>query len=113
MGKILNERHYDRIKKLLDSTSGEVVYGGSGDRSTLKLEPSIIDNVLKGDSLLSEELFAPILPVIVASTDEAIQSIGNMPHPLGLYIFSNSQPEIDHSRDWSILSNTRNANQHV
>lgn len=107
MGRIVNERHYDRIKSLLDKTSGDVVYGGSGDREKLKLEAAIVNGVEKGDSLLSEELFAPVLPVVVASTDEAIESMNNMPHPLGLYIFSNSKPEIEHSQSFKRFCGAR------
>ncbi|KAH8728414.1 Aldehyde/histidinol dehydrogenase [Phaeosphaeriaceae sp. PMI808] len=48
------------------------------------------------DSLLSEELFGPVLPVIKADVDTALNTINGMPHPLALYIFSGLQKEIDH-----------------
>jgi acyl-CoA reductase-like NAD-dependent aldehyde dehydrogenase len=47
------------------------------------------------DSLMSEELFAPIAPVIVADVDRSIDIIKSMPHPLGMYIFSSDQKAID------------------
>jgi acyl-CoA reductase-like NAD-dependent aldehyde dehydrogenase len=47
------------------------------------------------DSLMSEELFAPIAPVIVADVDRAIGIIKSMPHPLALYVFSSDQKTID------------------
>lgn len=98
---IINERHFDRITNLLKSSTGEIVFGGATDRSTKYIQPTIVKDVSIGDSLLSEELFAPIAPVIAADMVTAIRTINSMPHPLGLYIFSSKQGEID-----SIINNT-------
>lgn len=92
---IISERHFDRISNLLKSSSGEVVYGGTTDRSKKWIQPTIVKDVQLNDSLMSEELFAPIAPVIVADVDRAIGIIKSMPHPLGLYVFSSDQKEID------------------
>jgi aldehyde dehydrogenase (NAD+) len=97
--RIINERHFDRITGLLKATSGIVVTGGDVDRAKKYIQPTIVRDVTTDDSLLSEELFAPIIPVIVADVDRAIQLITSMPHPLGLYIFSRNQKEIDHILD--------------
>src|SRR5262249_42210048 len=96
---IINERHFDRIVGLLKSTSGEVVYGGEVDRSKKYIQPTIVRDIMTDDSLLSEELFAPIAPVIVADVERAIRIINSMPHALGLYIFSSDKAEIDHILD--------------
>ena len=98
---IINERHFDRIAGLLKSTSGVVIYGGDLDRNRKYIKPTIVRDITTDDSLMSEELFAPIAPVIVADLDRAIGVISSMPHPLGLYIFSKKQAEIDR-----ILDNT-------
>jgi aldehyde dehydrogenase (NAD+) len=98
---IINERHFDRIAGLLKSSAGVVVYGGDLDRERKYIKPTIVRDVMTDDSLMSEELFAPIAPVIVADVARAIRIIGSMPPPLGLYIFSKDQAEIDH-----ILENT-------
>lgn len=101
LSAIINERHFDRVSGLLKSTAGVVVYGGSTDRSRRHVQPTVVRDVMIDDSLLSEELFAPITPIVVADVDRAIRIIGSMPHPLGLYIFSQHQGEIKH-----ILDNT-------
>lgn len=98
---IINERHFDRISGLLKATAGVVVYGGELDRDRKYIKPTIVRDIMTDDSLMSEELFAPIAPVIVADIDRAIEIINSMPHALGLYIFSKSQAEIDR-----ILDNT-------
>ena len=98
---IINERHFDRISGLLKSTAGVVVYGGELDRDRKYIKPTIVRDVMTDDSLMSEELFAPIAPVIVADVERAIRIVKSMPPPLGMYIFSKNQAEIDH-----ILDNT-------
>lgn len=98
---IINERHFDRIAGLLKSSAGVVVYGGDMDRSRKYIAPTIVRDVMTDDSLMSEELFAPIAPVIVADVERAIRIINSMPHALGLYIFSSNKSEIDY-----ILDNT-------
>lgn len=98
MCTIINERNHARLEGLLDNTKGKVVYGGTGhDRNLLKLKTTIVDNVTMDDSLLSEELFGPLLPIVEADYKHAVDIISSMPHPLGLYIFSHDQSEIDYS----------------
>ncbi|KIW73550.1 hypothetical protein PV04_01657 [Phialophora macrospora] len=96
---IINERHFDRIAGLLKSSAGVVVYGGDLDRDRKYIKPTIVRDIMTDDSLMSEELFAPIAPVIVADVDRAIRIVNSMPPPLGLYIFSKDQAEIDHILD--------------
>lgn len=96
---IINERHFDRIAGLLESTAGVVVYGGVLDRSRKYVHPTVVRGVMLDDSLMSEELFAPIAPVIAADVDRAIRIINSMPPALGLYIFSRDQSEINHILD--------------
>ena len=50
---------------------------------------------------MSEEIFGPLLPVMKMSYQDACTTTQNLEHPLGLYIFSTSQTEIDY-----ILSHT-------
>lgn len=102
MCKIINERNFGRLEGLLNDTKGNIVYGGSGhDRNLLKLKTTVVDNVNLDDTLLSEELFGPLLPIVEADCKLAVQTINSLPHPLGLYIFSHDQSEIDY-----ILENT-------
>ena len=86
-GKIINEKHFDRIVRLIDHE--KVVYGGRTDRTTLKIEPTVMDNVTFSDAVMQEEIFGPVLPVLTFdSTEQAIQKINAMAHPLALYIFT-------------------------
>ena len=86
-GKIINEKHFDRITKLIDSS--KVVFGGKCDRTTLKIEPTVMDHVTFDDAVMQEEIFGPILPILTYdSLDQAIHKINSMPHPLALYVFT-------------------------
>jgi aldehyde dehydrogenase (NAD+) len=49
---IVNERHFDRIKQMLDDTKGEVVLGGRTDRAKLRFEPTVVRGVGRDDSTM-------------------------------------------------------------
>lgn len=89
-GKIINEKHFDRITKLI--ASSKVVFGGKCDRTTLKIEPTVMDHVTFDDAVMQEEIFGPILPILTYdSLDQAIHKINSMPHPLALYVFTSDK----------------------
>ncbi len=86
-GKIINEKHFDRICGLMDKD--KVVWGGASNRETLQIEPSIMDNVTFSDAVMGEEIFGPVLPVVTyESLDKMLEKINRGPHPLALYIFT-------------------------
>ncbi|MGN0275860.1 MAG: aldehyde dehydrogenase [Hominisplanchenecus sp.] len=86
-GKIINEKHFDRICGLMDVK--KLVCGGRTDRSTLQIEPSVLDSVTFDDPIMQEEIFGPLLPILTyTDIDEAIARINSMSHPLALYIFT-------------------------
>ena len=85
--RIINERHFKRLKDLLDC--GEVVTGGETDRGERYIAPTILRDVPPNSPVMDDEIFGPILPVLTVShVDEAISFINARPKPLALYIFS-------------------------
>ena len=89
-GKIINEKHFDRITKLIDPS--KVVYGGKYDRTTLKIEPTVMDHVTFDDAVMQEEIFGPVLPILTYdSLDQAIHKVNSMAHPLALYLFTSDK----------------------
>ena len=89
-GKIINQKHFDRIMNLIDEN--KTAWGGKSNRSALKIEPTVIDNATFGDAVMQEEIFGPVMPILTYdSLDEAIRNINSMPHPLALYIFTNDK----------------------
>ncbi|TKA71161.1 hypothetical protein B0A49_05190 [Cryomyces minteri] len=92
-GRIVNERQFLRLKKMLDESQGKILLGGAMDEKEKFLEPTVIqvDNVT--DSLMVDESFGPLIPIYpVNNLDEAIR-LANEVHatPLGIYPFGNKQ----------------------
>ena len=89
-GKIINEKHFDRILGLIDKE--KVVFGGNCDRDALRIEPTVMDNVTFSDAVMQEEIFGPVMPILTFdSLDEVIRNVNAMPHPLALYLFTSSK----------------------
>jgi beta-apo-4'-carotenal oxygenase len=92
-GHIVNRKSFDRLKKMLDNTSGKIVAGGTMDADQLFIEPTLVEVSDINDSLLVEESFGPLMPVLpVDNLDQAI-SIANQIHetPLGVYAFGSKE----------------------
>lgn len=88
-GRIVNERHFDRLVGLLDS--GRVVVGGDSDRTTKYIAPTVLVDVDPAAPVMREEIFGPVLPVVtVPDLDAAIGFINDRDKPLALYVFSES-----------------------
>ncbi|KAJ5945931.1 Aldehyde dehydrogenase C-terminal [Penicillium verhagenii] len=90
---IINERNFDRLDRLLNSTSGKIVYGGQRDRSTRFFAPTIVTGVKPDDILLTEELFGPILPILEADLDTALAFTKETGQPLSAYAFTQNPAE--------------------
>ena len=89
-GKIISEKHFQRILGLLDSS--KAVHGGGSDPETLKIEPTILDPVTWEDACMQEEIFGPVLPILTyTSLEEAIELINSKAHPLALYLFTSDK----------------------
>lgn len=89
-GKIINEKHFNRILGLIEPD--KVVFGGTINRNGLQIEPTVMDNVTFGDAVMKEEIFGPLMPVLTYDAlDEAIRNINALPHPLALYIFTGNK----------------------
>ncbi|GAA3405580.1 aldehyde dehydrogenase [Paenibacillus hodogayensis] len=88
--KIVNDRHYDRLKSYLDE--GEIVFGGETDALLRKIAPTALDNVPLDAQVMKEEIFGPILPVLeYGELDEAIRFVLDKPKPLALYVFAKDE----------------------
>ncbi|MEU8967727.1 aldehyde dehydrogenase family protein [Streptomyces monashensis] len=89
-GRIVNERHFDRLSGLLGS--GRVAVGGASDRTAKYIAPTVLADVDPASAVMQEEIFGPILPIVtVSGLDEAIAFINDRDKPLALYVFSESE----------------------
>ena len=92
-GKIINEKHFGRVCSLINKE--KVVHGGKYDAELLKIEPTVMDNVVWEDAVMQEEIFGPLLPVLeFESIEEITEKINSMDSPLALYIFASDKKRI-------------------
>ncbi len=93
-GKIINERHFERLSALIDKN--KVVIGGETNSKTNKIAPTVMDNVTESDAVMGEEIFGPIMPVLEFDDfDELIDELKDKDKPLALYLFSNNKKHIN------------------
>jgi aldehyde dehydrogenase (NAD+) len=96
--RIVNERHHDRLMKLLNDGGYEAtVFGGTGDRGTRYVAPTVLAGVKPDAAVMADEIFGPILPVLtVGDADEAIRFVNDREKPLALYAFSSDDNTLEH-----------------
>lgn len=93
MVTIITDKHYDRLKRLL--TDGRILIGGEYDDERRFIEPTVIDQITLSSSIMEDEIFGPILPMITYDDlEECIEVIHLFPKPLALYIFSENKKAI-------------------
>lgn len=93
-GRIVNDSHFHRLEKLLDS--GTVAVGGQADADTRYIAPTVLTGITVEDPPMAEEIFGPVLPVVqVDDLDAAIAVVNAADHPLALYVFSEDDDETD------------------
>lgn len=98
---IINDGHFDRLRRLLDDarTKGaRVIELGTASRSARTTHPrtmipALVLGATDGMSVMQDEIFGPILPVIPYRTlEDAIAYVNARPRPLALYFFGADGP---------------------
>lgn len=91
LSRIVSSNHFARLSKLLndDKVSGKIVYGGEKDEKKLRIAPTILLDVPQDSSIMGEEIFGPLLPIItVNKLEESIDVINSGAKPLAAYVFT-------------------------
>ena len=92
-GRIINEKHFDRLCALLDRS--KIAVGGETDRNRLQIAPTVMDGVTWEDAVMQEEIFGPILPILTFERFEEVYTLlAGRPKPLALYLFSQDRARI-------------------
>lgn len=88
--RIVSQRHFKRLEGFLKQ--GDIIIGGDSDEKDLYISPTIINNVNWKMSIMKEEIFGPIFPVVeYQNIDEVIDKVNEHPRPLAVYIFSKNK----------------------
>ncbi|KAB8342863.1 hypothetical protein FH972_022460 [Carpinus fangiana] len=92
-GRIIHARQFQRIKKMLDESAGKILLGGEMDEADRFIAPTVVQVENEHDSLLADESFGPIIPILpVPDLDTAIRIANDVSGtPLGLYPFGNKK----------------------
>lgn len=89
---IINEKHFNRILGLIDPE--KVIYGGSSNSKNLYIEPTIIKDIGWEDPIMQQEIFGPLLPIIVYEDfQQTIACIKQRPKSLAAYLFTQDEKE--------------------
>lgn len=92
--RIVNTRRFDKLVSYL--AEGDIIAGGKTDRSTLYFSPTIMRNIPAGAAIMKDEIFGPILPILVFnSTEEAIHIVKQHPDPLSFYLFTADNTKVE------------------
>jgi len=90
-GRIVSERHFLRLREMLEVDRKAILFGGKSNRDTRFIEPTILDAAWDS-ATMQEEIFGPILPILTyKELEEAIESIRKLDKPLALYLFTNNK----------------------
>lgn len=89
-GRIVNEKHFDRLMGLMEGA--RIAAGGEADRDTLRIAPTVMDQVSWNDAVMQEEIFGPLLPVLTFERwEEIYHLLARRPKPLALYLFTRNK----------------------
>jgi len=95
ISRMISARHLQRVAVQLDDESITVELGGEVDEGNLYIAPTIV-RAEKTSKIMEDEIFGPVLPVIVVDDlDAAIEHVNIGEKPLALYVFSEDQKELD------------------
>ncbi|MWC29405.1 aldehyde dehydrogenase family protein [Paenibacillus sp. MMS18-CY102] len=85
---IISDRHFARLASFL--SDGHPVVGGQVDPEQRCIAPTVLEGVNWNSSIMQEEIFGPILPLLsYESIEEVYEAVLERPKPLALYLFSN------------------------
>lgn len=99
---IVSDGHFDRINALLaDATAkgAKMVVMNPKDEDlsgTRKIAPTLVLDVTEDMSIMQEEIFGPVMPVMTYKDEQdAIAYVNEHPRPLALYYFGNNAEKRD------------------
>ncbi len=99
---MINQRHYDRVRGLIDdarSKGAQVIEVNPANEDFAqqehrKIAPTLILNATNDMSVMQEEIFGPVMPVMTyTSFEDAIADVNSRPRPLALYYFGEDEHE--------------------
>jgi aldehyde dehydrogenase (NAD+) len=98
--RIINARHFERIKGLIEDARAKgatIVCGGTYDAASRYIAPTVVTGVTDDMRLMQEEIFGPVIAVIPwREREEVVRRIADRPKPLAAYVFAKDRDAIDY-----------------
>jgi aldehyde dehydrogenase (NAD+) len=90
--RIIDSKHYDRLYELVSDAQNkgaELIFPSNSRNNDKFIPPMVLTNVSLDMTIMKEEIFGPVLPIVsYQNEDEIFEIIDRNPKPLALYIFS-------------------------
>ena len=96
IAKIVNEHHFNRLRMLIEDAreNQEIVIGGEVNKEQRKISPTFVRIKDISSPLMDEEIFGPIMPIIlIDSLEHGLKILRKNPHPLAIYLFGGTKSE--------------------
>jgi aldehyde dehydrogenase (NAD+) len=93
-GRIIHEKHFKKLEA--DLKNQKTIYGGKTVAKELFFGPTLVDQPVMDSSLIQNEIFGPILPILSYDTLEDIDEVlTELKNPLAFYVFSQNKKFIN------------------
>ena len=89
--KLISEKVFDKCEAISAQYRDKIIFGGQGNRGSLRFSPTLIYPVSKDEDIVRHELFCPILPIVPyedGKIDELMETVAEREHPLAMYVFT-------------------------
>eukprot|EP00756_Hemistasia_phaeocysticola_P031040 Hpha_TRINITY_DN16327_c0_g1::TRINITY_DN16327_c0_g1_i3::g.59555::m.59555/K00128/ALDH; aldehyde dehydrogenase (NAD+) len=101
-GRIINDRAFERLDKLVQGAKDKIAFGGATDAADRFVAPTLFDygsdlTVFSQSALMQDEIFGPLFPLArFSQMEDVIQLIRNLPtgKPLACYCYARDQTVI-------------------
>lgn len=93
-GRIIHEKHFKKLEA--DLKNQKTIYRGKTVAKELFFGPTLVDQPAMDSSLIQDEIFGPILPILSYDTLEDIDEVlTELKNPLAFYVFSQNKKFIN------------------
>jgi len=88
--QIVNDKNFDRLKQMIPTD--KIYYEGETNVKNRFIQPTLLHNINFEDSIMKDEIFGPILPIIsFENLEDVITKIKERGKPLSLYVYSKNK----------------------
>ena len=92
--KLITPAVYEKCERLTAQYRDRVVFGGTGDKESVRFAPTVFYPIGMDEEIVKHELFCPLLPVVPfrdGEIDSILNVIASREHPLAMYVFTSNK----------------------